>query len=210
MGYLNSEKPLRIARSIKNKSSNILYNINNIINFLSRKIKETLSDRNEVFLIFINILLFMIIQTIFFNEVISKEYDMILAEKTHTMQHYISSDEEIKTAFIDFKTQYLADNKTKKEEQARERTEKNWTLYTYYCIIPIICVFVLFIVINLLVKFKDSLSGVQIFNFFLILFVYIPEVIIFMFVVKKYQFVGNIDILSRIYNNLNKNNINKN
>jgi hypothetical protein len=152
----------------------------------------------------------MIIQTIFFSEVISKEYDTILAEKTHTVQHYISNDQDLLTAFKNYKTQFLADNETKKKEQKKEREEKNITLYTYYCIIPIICVFVLFILINLLVKFKDGLSGVQIFNFFLIIFVYTPELLIFMYVVKKYQFVGNIDILSRIYNNLNKNNINKN
>ena len=218
MLYFDSEKPIRIARSITNTSTGISSTIFNMFKSSSNNIIHTLGDKNEICLIFINILVFMIIQTLFYNFVISKEYEVLLQEKMVTIQYYLSNDEDLKANFLKEKKKIANDdeeNKTliqiKAEEQKKERDKINMVLYWYYCIIPILCILFIFVVILLLVKFSKPLTITQKLNFFLVLFVYTPEIIVFMFVVKKFQYIGNIDILSIIYNKLsNKNNINKN
>lgn len=169
---------------------------------------ETLNDKNEVFLIFINIIIFMIIQTLFFKFVISTEYEHLIKLKLNTVNHYINQDQEVKDMIINYKQNKLENIRVKALEQEKIRNEKNILLYFYYCIIPILCVIFLFIVIIILnyksYIFKNSknFEGIDYFNFGLILLVYIPNMIIFFFVVKKYQFIGNIEILSTIYNNI--------
>ena len=171
---------------------------------------ETLNDKNEVFLIFINIIIFMIIQTLFFKFVISTEYEHLIKLKLNTVNHYINQDQEVKDMIINYKQNKLENIRVKALEQEKIRNEKNILLYFYYCIIPILCVIFLFIVIIILnyksYIFKNSknFEGIDYFNFGLILLVYIPNMIIFFFVVKKYQFIGNIEILSTFYNNLIK------
>jgi hypothetical protein len=220
MGQLSFdyEKPVRIARSIQDSSTGLSIKIYNMIKSFSSEIKHTLGDKNEVCLIFINLIIFMVIQTIFFHFVISKEYEVLLQEKMVTIQYYISNDEDFKAKYLKEKQKIISEEgkektqmEIKAEEQMKKRDNINMTLYLYYCIIPIICVLFVFVVIILLIKFPRQLSKTQWRNFALILLIYIPNMIIFFFVVKKYQYIGNIDILSRIYNTLtNKNNINKN
>jgi hypothetical protein len=173
-----------------------------------KNIVETLSDKNEVFLIFINIIIFMIIQTLFFKFIISNEYEHLIKEKLNTVNHYIDQDQEVKDMIINYKQNKIEILRDKALEQEKIRNKQNIFLYLYYCIIPILLVIFLFIVIiilnnkSLIFKNSKNFEGIDYFNFGLILLVYIPNMIIFFFVVKKYQFIGNIDILSTIYNNI--------
>jgi hypothetical protein len=54
-----------------------------------KNITDTLSDKNEVFLIFLNIIIFMIIQTLFFKFIITKEYEYLVKEKLSTVNYYL-------------------------------------------------------------------------------------------------------------------------
>jgi hypothetical protein len=173
-----------------------------------KNILETLSDKNEVFLILINIIIFMIIQTLFFKYIISLEYENLIKEKLNTVNYYIDRDQEVKDMIIDYKNNNIDEIKNKSIEQKKIREEKNKKLYFYYCIIPILIALLIFIVIiilnykSLIFKKSEKMRGIHYFNFALILLIYIPNMIIFFFVVKKYQFIGNIEILSTFYNNI--------
>jgi len=169
---------------------------------------ETLSDKNEVFLIFMNIIIFMIIQTLFFKFIISSEYENLIKEKLNTINYYISQDQEAKNIIINYKNNNKERIEKKALEQEKIRDEKNIILYIYHCIIPILFIVFLFIVIiilnykSLIFKKSENFENIHYFNFALIFLVYVPEIIIFFFVVKKYYFIGNVDILSTIYNNI--------
>ena len=173
-----------------------------------KNIIETLNDKNEVFLIFINIIIFMIIQTLFFKFVISTEYETLIKEKLNTVNYYIDHDQEVKDMIIDYKQNHIEKIRDTALEQEKIRNNQNIYLYLYYCIIPILIVIFLFIVIiilnykSLIFKNSKNFESIDYFNFALILLVYIPNMIIFFFVVKKYYFIGNIEILSTIYNNI--------
>jgi hypothetical protein len=171
-------------------------------------IQEILNDKNEVFLIFINIIIFMIIQTIFFKFVISTEYESLIKEKLNTVNYYISHDQEVKNIIINYKKNNIEKIKKKALEKEKIRDKINSKLYLEYCFMPIlffILIFIIIIILNyysLIFKKSEKFEGVHYFNFVLILLIYIPNMIIFFFVVKKYQFIGNVEILSTIYNNI--------
>jgi hypothetical protein len=171
-------------------------------------IQEILNDKNEVFLILINIIIFMIIQTIFFKFVISTEYESLIKEKLNTVNYYISRDQEVKNIIINYKKNNIEKIKKKALEKEKIRDKINSKLYLEYCFMPIlffILIFIIIIILNyysLIFKKSEKFEGVHYFNFVLILLIYIPNMIIFFFVVKKYQFIGNVEILSTIYNNI--------
>ena len=173
-----------------------------------KNIVETLSDKNEVFLIFINIIIFMIIQTLFFKFIISTEYEHLIKVKLNTINYYIDRDQEVKDMIIDYKNNNIEKIRDKALEEEKIRNKQNIILYLYYCIIPILIVLFLFIVIiilnykSLIFKKSKNFEGIDYFNFALILLIYVPNMIIFFFVVKKYYFIGNIEILSTIYDNI--------
>ena len=204
-----TDEKLSSIRFLKEKEdlTSIIYN-----KFISVKkiIMEAITDKNEVYLIFINIILFMIIQTIFFKFAIANEYEHLIEEKIGTLNYYITQDPEIKNAIKQMKDEQTKQYKEKAEEDKKIREKENDTLYLYYCIIPILCVVFLFIVIiildyfSLIFKNEKKIGKIHIFNFALILLVYVPNIIVFYFVVKKYQFLGNIEILSSVYNNIIK------
>jgi hypothetical protein len=202
-----TDENLSSIRFLKEKEdlTSIIYN-----KFMSIKkvIMETITDKNEVYLIFINIILFMIIQTIFFKFAISTEYEHLIEEKIGTLNYYITQDPVIKNVIKEMKDEETKKYKEKAEEDRIIREKENDTLYLYYCIIPILCVVFLFIVIiildyfSLIFKNEKKLGYIHYFNFALILLIYIPNIIVFYYVVKKYQFLGNIEILSSVYNNI--------
>jgi hypothetical protein len=173
-----------------------------------KNIIETLNDKNEVFLILINIIIFMIVQTLFFKFIISTEYENFVKEKLNTVNYYLDRDQDAKDVLIDYKNNNIEIIKKVAIDQLQLRNDKNKFLYIYYCIIPILFVVILFIVIIILnyrskiFKKSEKFEGVHYFNFALVLLVYVPNIIIFFFVVKKYQFIGNIEIFSTIYNNI--------
>jgi hypothetical protein len=150
----------------------------------------------------------MIMQTLFFKFIISTEYETFIKEKINTVNYYLDRDQDAKDFLINYKNNNIETITNEALEQKKIRDNKNIYLYIYYCILPILLVVLLFILIiilnykSLIFKKSEKFKGVDYFNFGLILLVYIPNIIIFFFVIKKYQFIGNIDIFNRFYNNI--------
>jgi hypothetical protein len=168
-------------------------------------IKDTFTDKYEIFLIFFNVIIFMTIQTIFFNYIVSKEYDVLLDEKMVSVNYYLSHDEKYREDYEILKQKYLKDYGKKAKQQEQERNKINTTLFWYYCIMPIFCVLFVFVVYILwffVFHPNKELSCIQTRNLFLVFFVYTPEILLFLFVIKKYQYIGNNEILSKIYKKL--------
>jgi hypothetical protein len=143
----------------------------------------------------------MVIQTFFFKYIVSKEFDVILEEKFNTIKYYISHDDEMDKDFKKFKEDYIKNNINKVKDQKQKRENINNKLYLYHCIIPILVVFIL-LIITLLSNLKGEWEYSTTLSILLVLGVYIPEVLIFLFVIKKYIHLGNINILTTIYKKL--------
>jgi hypothetical protein len=173
---------------------------------LQKIIEKITKNKHEIFLLLFSIMIFMIIQTIFFNFIISKEYNEVLKEKMNSIKYFFSNNKNLKIKFDKFKDDYLLKHKKIAEEQTKKREDINTDLYIKHCVIPILIVFVI-IIIFLFVYLLDTKywSFVHIFNLFLILIVYIPEFIIYFLVIKKYQYIGNTEIIYNIYKKINTN-----
>jgi hypothetical protein len=171
---------------------------------LQKIIEKITNNKHEIFLLLFSIMIFMIIQTLFFHFIISKEYNEVLNEKMNSIKYFFSNNKNLKIKFDEFKTNYLIKNKKIAEEQTKKRENINNVLYIKHCVIPILVVFVIMIIfLFIYLGNKKHWSFLHVFNLFLILIVYIPEFIIYFFVIKKYQYIGNNEIIYKMYNKIN-------
>jgi uncharacterized membrane protein len=164
-----SDKVSNIVGNTSKSITSVKKVLYNTVGSVGVHIKNTFSDKNELCLIFINIIIFMVIMTLFFHFVVAKEYDVLLEEKMNSLRYYISNDKNLSDNYKTFKKDYLQKYEMKAKEQETTRNNINKKLYIDYCIQPILYTVVLFILVILMFKFfkkKDKLSSVQIKNFF--------------------------------------------
>ena len=162
----------------------------------------------EFIMILSCVMIFMILQTYYFYNTISTEYDRILEEKMNSIKYFISKDEIEINNFKNMKQKYFNNNNNIvkiAEKQKQERYDINLNLYYKYCMAPILVIFVI-IIILLFMLGKNNQPFNYFINFFLILLIFIPQIAFHYFVLKQYQYIGNTNIIYTIYN---KNNINK-
>jgi hypothetical protein len=166
-------------------------------------------DKYEIFLILFNVLFFMVVQTLFFKYIVSKEYDALLEEKMETIKYFLSNDEKLNKDFDILKDNYLNNintyyGKTNTEvakEQLKLRKEHNNKLYLYHALIPIAVVIFLIILVLIFIK-KGTWSYSTTISLLSVALVYIPEILVFLFVIKKYYHIGNIDVITKLYKEL--------
>jgi len=161
----------------------------------------------EFIMILSSVMIFMILQTFYFYNTISTEYDRILDEKMNSIKYFISKDENEINNFKNFKQNYFNNKNIEKiaEKQKQERQDINRNLYYKYSMIPILVIFIIIIII-LFVLGRENQPFNYFINFLLILLIFIPQIAFHYFVIKNYQYIGNTNIIYTIYN---KNNINK-
>jgi hypothetical protein len=163
-----------------------------------KKIFNCLNNKYEMIIVLLNILFFMCIQVLFFKYLVSKEYDVILKEKFNIIKSFIFKDEDLKKKYDIFKDNYIEKNKDIVIKQQQTREEINMNLIFKYCIIPIIIALGLIIILYFL-PLKSEWDRTNTIAILLILTIYIPELILYVLVFNKYQYVGNVDILTKIY-----------
>ena len=174
-------------------------------------------NENDWFIVFANVLFFMVVQTAFFYFIASKEYEDVIVSKLDIVKRYASKNEIFKMLVNMYKNKYLEDNKQEIEKQTKERKQNNEKLTLEYCGVPILIVSS--IVVLLLVATKTKvLSKVTINNatikgllnstpwnkydnlgLILVLLAYITELFFFFFIVKKYEYVGDNYILNNLF-----------
>ena len=163
-------------------------------------------DKYEIFLILFNILFFMVVQTLFFKYIVSKEYDVLLEEKLETIKYFLSNDEKLNKDFDILKDNYLNNINTDNgktnteiaEEQLKLRTEHNNKLYLFHALIPIAVVLLLIILVLVFMK-KGTWTYSTTISLLSVALVYVPEILVFLFVIKKYYHIGNFDIMTKLY-----------
>jgi purine-cytosine permease-like protein len=162
------------------------------------KIFKCLNDKYEMIIVFLNILFFMCIQILFFKYFISKEYDHILKNKFNIVKTYILKDEDLKIKYNNYKNYYIKNYKNISEKQFEEREKINLKLIYDYCIKPVIGVMIIIFILYLL-PLKSEWDNTYYLAILLIVTIYIPEIILYILVFSKYQYIGNIDIITKIY-----------
>jgi hypothetical protein len=201
------------------KYRNILFGLYGvaIIGLIVYSKKQGINE-NDWFIVFANVLFFMVVQTAFFYFIASKEYEDVIVSKLDIVKRYASKNDTFKTLLNIYKNKYLGDNKQEIDKQTKEREHKNKKLTIEYCGIPILIV--TGILLLLLVGTKTKvLSKLHINNqvvnnllkptkwneydnlgIVLVVMAYVTELLFFFLIVKKYEYVGD----NYIYNNIFK------
>ena len=155
---------------------------------------------NDWILILLNVAFFVIVQTLFFKYIASKQYDQVLIDKSNMIKLYL--DEDSTSMYTQGVKEgialYLQKNKEKVKQQKIKREGKNSILQDTYCwsfLKLIILALIIVVLFN-----KEPWSSQYTFGVIMVFLGYITELLFFFLVVKQYEFVGDQKILSDITN----------
>ena len=158
-------------------------------------IKECI-DRNDLIPVLSNVIFFVIVQTLFFKYVASKQYEVVLESKLDFIKTICNNDPYLKSKIYDFKDKYLEENKEKVEQQEKIRNEKNMKLYYMYSGIPFVVFSLMLLHIIFIMKSKRKWNDVDTLSLLFVTLAYCTELFFFFFIVRKYEFVGDHYIIS--------------
>lgn len=161
----------------------------------------------NMILIFLNVLFFMTVQTLFFQFIASKQFNVVLRDKADIVSQYLKYNETAKQEYAKFKgTKYVKTIMNDAELQEKKRNDANLETMMYWIGIPfLISVFLLitFIVLHLY-QDDNKWSAIDWSLMTLILGAYITEILFYLGIVSQYQFYGDHSIFANIYQTMNK------
>lgn len=157
-------------------------------------------------LILANVLIFIVFQTVFFYFVGSQQMSKIIKNKTDIINKYlkISNIHKYETR------EFINSNEIKKrllesKKEEKERKEKNIEVIKTWIGPPLIIVLMLlFICITMLYVNKVKWTGVDSVGLTLVVTAYVTEIVIFLGIIKKYEFLGDQPLYYFIYNLIKK------
>lgn len=192
--------------------------------FLKNIFKNPLNYINPsiIFITFLNIAFFMVVQIFFFYIIASKQIDVIVESKTDIINEYIKHSE----VGNDIIKKYLESDEYKKEKEYAENTKKRrmelnkkiiW-LKLKSILIPVFVILGVFLVILIIFSFnktknllsvnlqsKFSLSLSDKILVICVIGAFTTELLFFFGMVDKYEFVGDYEIANDIYKSFAKN-----
>lgn len=161
---------------------------------------------SNMIIIFSNIVFFMIIQTLFFKYIASKQFELVLKNKVDILNTYLKYDtdqkEKIKKYINDEKTQKIIKNSYDSE---KKRNKYNNMLIIKWIGIPIIITLLIFIISVVRLKLQNKYwTNIHTGLLLLVISAYLTELFVYFGIVKQYQFYGDQKIFASLFNNLDK------
>lgn len=157
---------------------------------------------SHIILILLNVLIFIIFQTIFFYFVGSKQIDIIVEDKMDIINTYLSYNT---TAKNNLKT-YLESNSDintileNADEDEATRINSNLNLIGVWIGIPCVVIIILLIICAFIMyALKIKWTGIDNVGLILVLCAYLTEIVLYFGVIKKYNFIGDQTIYSFMY-----------
>lgn len=182
-----------------------------MVNLFKRISDTVLNFNNYTWInIFTTILFFLIVQTLFFLFIASKQYDTLLLSKTKLISQLGGYNTSVKQTIEVIKEDAEVELKEKAEEANKIRYKANRKLLIQYCIIPIV-VITLILTSILLYTFlskttkKNRWSSIETISLILILGSYLTELYFFFFIVRKYEIIGDHEIFYKSFSALSNN-----
>ena len=170
-------------------------------------------DNTKVFapanliVIFANVMFFMIVQTLFFRYIASKQFNVVIRDKANIANEYLKYNKEASQQYELYKDSVeVKDIKKNAKKQFEERDDVNIDTTKTWIGIPFsIVIFLLLIFVGMIVFRKehtwDSIDSVLL---SLVVLAYATEVVFYIGLVRQYQFYGDQEIYSNLYNRINE------
>jgi hypothetical protein len=177
----------------------------------SSKFHTDVFASSNMIVVFANIIFFILVQTLFFKYVASKQFNIVLEDKANIVEQYLKHDVKANKLYKKFKKS--DDIKTLKdtaEHQEDVRESINLSSTMMWIGIPFIIgiMFLVFFIGRLYFK-NEVWDSVDTLLLSFVVFAYATEIMFYLGIVRKYQFYGDQSIYSNIYSGINEN-INKN
>lgn len=153
-------------------------------------------DYNDWIVILVNVLFFMIVQTLFFRYVASKQYETVLVDKLGLVSEYISKQKNYKKALSNERQNFATTNAPLLQSQYNTRQTINNQLEIDYCwkyIIFTIVAIVIVFVIN-----PNKWGSLHTLGLVFVILGYTTELLFFFGMVKQYEFVGDHTIVNNL------------
>lgn len=198
--------------------------MNNLFKFLKNNLTPPV-----IFITFLNIGFFMVVQIAFFYIIASKQIDVIIESKADILHNYIQHS----TKANENVQKYINSNEFKEKKQAAKLTQKErlrlnrkiiwlklkpFLIFIFSIVLVSLLLIILFSINQVQSKLNISQSRVKnltlsLSDKVLVLFVlgaFSTELLFFFGMVKKYEFIGDMEILNSLYKNVvnHYNNIN--
>ncbi len=155
-------------------------------------------DRNDLIPVLANVIFFVIVQTLFFKYVASKQYEVVLQSKLDFVKTICDNDPYLKYKIYEFRDKYLQENKNIAKQQENNRNEKNIKLFYMYSGIPFFIFTLMLLHIIFIMKSKRKWNDVDTLSLLFVTLAYCTELFFFFFIVRKYEFVGDHYIISDV------------
>jgi hypothetical protein len=161
-------------------------------------------DRNDLIPIMTNVLFFMIVQTLFFKYIASKQFEVVLESKLDFLKVLSEENPKVKRAVDDYKVKFISNNKDIVKNQERLREEDNMKTTKTYLGIPILIGSLIFLHLIFIMSSKRSWNSVDTLAVLFVALAYATEIIFFFSIVRQYEFVGDHYIMNKVLKDLSK------
>lgn len=162
----------------------------------------------NMIVVFANIIFFMVVQTLFFKYVASKQFNIVLTDKAKIVQDYLGFDETSADKFKSFKaspTVQAIKEKAKNEEDMRT-TENNKTMLKWIGIPVFISIFIMMaFIVMIFIKKDEDWDRVDTVLLSFVFCAYIAEILFYLGIVNKYEFYGDQLLYSNLYEGISAN-----
>lgn len=149
--------------------------------------------RNDLIPIFMNVMFFMAIQTIFFLYVASKQFENILIDKINIVKVLSENNPYIKSLIQNYKNSYISNKNF--DIIISEREKYNNEILLIYCGIPMIIIFILLLYVIFFMKSDKPWSKVDTLSLFFVTLAYLTELFLFFCVITQYIFIGDVNLI---------------
>lgn len=155
---------------------------------------------NDWIIIFVNVIFFVVVQTLFFRFIASKQYENVLKQKVEILKIYADKFPSEKKRIHKLIEKYLKENNELINQQYKTRNQKNLALEDLYCW-NFLKVIVALLVITMFLN-KQPWNPVYTLGLIFVVLGYTTEILFFFLIVKRYEFVGDHHISSELSKHL--------
>lgn len=154
-----------------------------------------------------NIIFFIVVQTMFFYFIASKQFNVVLNNKVGILNEFASRDDELRS---NIKAFFASDAYKQIEEaaevEAEERVAYNTKLIKNWIVPPLLaCIALLLIFLIKRSVYNEPWGAADTLGLILVVSAYTTEVLFYLGIVRRFEFYGDIQIYDKIYTNIDKN-----
>lgn len=180
---------------------------NNSSNFIGGNTKTHVFESSNMIVILANIIFFMVVQTLFFKYVASRQFNIVLEDKANIVEEYLKHDPKANAKFREFKNseRVKAIQKAASDQEKIRETENMSNTMMWIGIPLLIVVALLIFFIGKLFFKKEEWDTTDSILLSFVVFAYVIEVLFYLGIVRQYQFYGDQAIYDNLYRKVNEN-----